>query len=163
MPFSYNSFKRHTLKKNSNANSKIIQKNINSRIINNENNSKNKKTKINYNLTSTNPAKNKKKDSINSHKNLSINTNNFYSSRPKYHKPTIAKNKKHFNNNISNRQLTNDIIYTDSCINSNNNRKNFNNENFKSVQNNNNNKIIINLNILKPKIFVDKEKKYKKK
>ena len=164
-PYSYNSSIKQFLKysnnnKRINKNS-LNNNNINNRIINNQNNIK-QKSKINYNLTSTNIDNYKIKNNKNSHVNLSIkNKENInYTSRLKSQKQNIAKNKKILKNNYYNRRKTtnNNILNTEVYTNFIDNKKNLYTENPKNNQNEeNNNKIIINFNILKPKIIVDKK------
>ena len=169
-PYSFNTSIKQFLKYYNNSkkinNNNSNQNTINNRIINSQNN-KNQKTKINYNLTSTNIDNYKNKSNKNSHANLSINKkeNNFYTSRPKSQKPqNIIKNKKNFNNNHTKRKATNNnILYTDVYANSIDYRKNVYNEKPKNNQNEeNNNKIIINFNILKPKIILDEKNSIKR-
>ena len=102
-----------------------------------------------------------------SNKNSHININeeeNFISTRPKSQKGTVMNNSK--NNNYNNKRLTyNNILYTDTYMNKFNIDKSKrqglckkNNEINKKDFNVNKNKIIINLNILKPKIFMENNK-----
>ena len=164
-PYSYNSSIKQFLKYSNNSKrinkNSLNQNNINNRIINNQNNIK-QKSKINYNLTSTNIDNYKIKSNKNSNVNLSIKKkeNINYTSRLKSQKQNIAKNKKNLKNIYYNRRKTtnNNILHTEVYTNFIDNKKNLYNENLKNNQNEeNNNKIIINFNILKPKIIVDKK------
>ena len=162
----YNNSLKQMLKYSSNRrNYNVNQKNINNRIFDSQNNNQNKyKSNVNYNLTSANIEKNaiKNKSNKNSHSNLSINTKEiFYTSRPKSQKKGVAENNNKLNNYNCNyyndNKLINNILYTESCINTINNKNN-QYENNKNNQNVDTNKFIINLNIVKQKIIVDNNK-----
>ena len=181
---SFNSNLRQILKTYNNnkviCNSNYNKKNINNRVINSKNNINNtnyKNTKINYNLTNANLDSNKLRSNKNSNLSLTINVNskgNYLTSRPKSHKQNIVKSSKVLYNNYFNKKINNNVLYTEACKNPITNghvhgqdhgRYLYNNENVKNNQSpsENDNKIIINLNILKPKIFVDNNNKHNKK
>ena len=148
-------------------NTMFNNKNINNRISNycNNINFNYPKTHINYNLTMSNQelVKKQKRNDIN--KNLSKKSS-YHSSGTKnqndnFNNRNDILSRKSNNNYLKNKFRNSNLeIPTEICFNSNNNE--YKNTNSKNVQTNhndiNNNKIVINLNILKPKIFVDKYK-----
>ena len=173
MPYSLNSNLKQILKSYNNKNiynTNFNKNNINNRVVNTKSNNNYKNKKINYNLTNNNLENKKLESNKNSSISLTINTKgNYFSSRPKSQKQNTINNTKILHNNHiynnNNKKITNNILYTESCINQFNNGNShiqgnyLYNENMKNNQNamDNDNKIIINLNILKPKIFVDND------
>ena len=143
---------KHTLFKENNINHLNIKKNFNS-----------PKAIINYNLSPSNPEIVKDQTNKNINKYLSKKSN--YNS---LRTTNINDNSNNINNNQNNKKIINNLhnkfgnsnqhIPTEFNFNDNN----VYNTNSKNIQPNhndiNNNKIVINLNILKPKIFVDKYK-----
>ena len=164
-PYSFNSIKQRLKSYNNINKSKNYNKNCNNKVINTQNNiyHKNRSSRINYNLTLNNIENKKIKSNKNSHININEGKN-FINIRPKSQKGTYMNNSK--NNYYNNKRLAyNNILYTDTYMNTFNNGKNKrqelcnkNNETNKKDINENKNKIIINLNILKPKIFVENNK-----
>jgi hypothetical protein len=164
-PYSFNSIKKRLKSYNNINKSKNYNKNYNHKVINTQNNicHKNRSSRINYNLTLNNIENKKMISNKNSHININEGEN-FINKRPKSQKATVMNNSK--NNYYNNKRLTyNNILYTDIYMNTFNNGKskrqglyNKNNEINKKDINDNKNKIIIHLNILKPKIFVDNNK-----
>jgi len=164
-PYSLNSI-RQKLKSDKNINKgKNNNMNYNHKVINAQNNiyHKNRSTRINYNLNLNNIENKKMISNKNSHININEGLN-FISIRPKSQKSTLMNNTK--NNYYNNKGLTyNNILYTEKYMKAFNNGKSKNqrfsnriNEINKKDINDNKNKIIINLNILKPKIFVENNK-----
>ena len=151
---------KHTLYNNKNINNKINS-------LNNKTNINSPKTNVNYNLTLSNLELIKGSVNNNFEKKLTKKSS-YHSSRIKKTKENFGCRNNNDKNNIikianknSNNKLINNNLDIPSDIYFNNNNNNYH-TNSKTVQTNhsdiNNNKIVINLNILKPKIFVDKYK-----
>ena len=66
-------------------------------------------------------------------------------------------------NYLNNRRYSKNSLYNNTCINTINNGKNLYSENVKNNRNFLNNKILLNLNLIKPKLYVDEEKNNSKK
>ena len=169
IPYPFKNGLKQNIKYSTNRrNNNLTENTINNKIITSNNNQKKQKSKINYNLTSTIFGKNKIKNKTNknSSTNLSLNTKeNYYTSRPKSQKQKIIKSKNKLNNYNYNKdkKLINNGLYNDEFINIINNKKKVYNENIKNNLNEDNNRIIINLNILKQKILFENDKKNIKK
>jgi len=158
-PYSFNSIKKRLKPYNNINKGKNYNMNYNHKIIHTQNNfcHKNRSSRINYNLSLNNIANKKMISNKNSHININEGEN-FINTRPKSQKATVMNNNK--NNYYNNKRLTyNNILYSDTYMNTfNNGKSNKNNEINKNNNHDNKNKIIINLNILKPKIFVENNK-----
>ena len=167
MPYSFNSTIQQLF---NNYNKEKVSNKLNNKNLNFKNgigkNDSNKNKKINYNLASTKFDNNKNKGNKNSSINLSINTKeNYYTARPKSQKYNVIKNKKNLNDNFFNdKKYNKNNLYNNTCINNIiNNKNNLYRENTKNNKIDLNNKNLINLNLLKPKLYADEEKNNSKK
>ena len=148
---------KHTLFNNKNINNRIG--NLDTQI-----NFNSPKTKINYNLTLSNQENSKRSNNYDANKNLSKRSSYHTSRAKKQNEPSSKKSKnnkqKSINNHSKNKFESKNLeIPTEICFNSNNKEYKTIPKNIQTNTNDiNNNKIVINLNILKPKIFVDKYK-----